>query len=128
MSHSSAPPSSTDKLVGNTAEEPLCYCSLNVLMEDNSLLGLGVHIMATPHNKKGQFEVCLFLLWKIKWHLCTHAHVYACSVCKCMQKHPRCLVWQNSKMRLYFCMAFSSTMVPFSVHIQQLYFGLFQLE
>lgn len=75
-------------------------------MEDTSLLGLDVRSLAFPHNRKGQFEACLFLLWEIKWYLCTHAHVYACSVCKCMQKHPQCLVWQSPEVCLYFCGVF----------------------
>lgn len=76
------------------------------MMEDISVLGPGVQSLATPCNREGQFEACLFLLWKVKWHLCTHAHVYACSVRKCMQKHPQCLVWQSPKVCLYFCMTF----------------------
>lgn len=101
-----------------------------MLVEDTGMLGLGVLSLAISHNREVKFGACFFLLWRIKWHLWTHAHVYACFLCTHTHthKHPQCLAWQSPEVCLYICMSFFSTMVAFSVHIQQIHFGPFQLE
>lgn len=68
-----------DELVENGVEQRLSYCSSNMLVEDTSVLGPGV--LSVPHNRERKFGACSFLLWRIKWHLRTHAGVCACSLC-----------------------------------------------
>lgn len=88
------------------------------------MLGLAVLSLAIPHNREVKFGAYFLLPWRIKWHLWTQAHVYACFPCTYTHTNTPCLAWQSPKVSLYFCMSFSSTIV----NIQQVYFGPFQLE
>lgn len=60
--------------------------TLLLLIKHVGVLGLGVLILAIPRYREVKFA--FFLLWRIKWHLWTHAHVYACFLCTHTQTPP----------------------------------------